>query len=153
MLYWLLMMTMMVIISNNDKLQIVSANCARRLVQTMFWLTLSEFYQTIWPIIVRRLESLNSNNQSQLAAPRAPTITAVLAASAENQYLLLPHQTIVEQVASGNSLAGQAQQTQALHHQAAETSTAAALVLAAAAAATLTNRRRSQIPVQLVRTR
>lgn len=55
MLYWLLMMIIMVVISNNDKLQIVSANCVRRLIQTMIWLTICEFYQTLWPYLIRRI--------------------------------------------------------------------------------------------------
>lgn len=56
MLYWLLMMIIMVIISNNDKLQIVSSNSIRLLIHTMIWLTVSEFYQVILPILQRRLE-------------------------------------------------------------------------------------------------
>lgn len=66
MLYWLLMMVIMVIISNNDKLQMVSTGCIRRLIQTMIWLTVSEFYQVIWPILIRRFNSTASSSSSQL---------------------------------------------------------------------------------------
>lgn len=49
-------MIIMVIISNNDKLQIVSSNSIRLLIHTMIWLTVSEFYQVILPILQKRLE-------------------------------------------------------------------------------------------------
>lgn len=62
MLYWLLMMIIMVIISNNDKLQIVSASCIRRLVQTMIWLTVGEFYLTVWPILMRKFNTNNTHH-------------------------------------------------------------------------------------------
>lgn len=55
MLYWLAMMIIMVIISNNDKLQIVSASSIRRLIQTMIWLSVSQLYLTLLPRLVERL--------------------------------------------------------------------------------------------------
>lgn len=58
MLYWLLMMLVMLIIINNDKYQIVSANCIRCLVQTMLWFTLAEIQMTLWPHLSKRLASL-----------------------------------------------------------------------------------------------
>lgn len=73
MLYWLLMMVIMVIVSNNDKLQIVSASCARRLIQTMVWLTVCEFYQTLWPYLLRRLAH---GVQVQAAAVAPPLLLA-----------------------------------------------------------------------------
>ena len=99
MLYWLLMMAIMVIISNNDKLQIVSSGSIRRLLQTMLWLTLSEFYQILWPILLQRLqqvgpalvtlasaapEAVSGPNSSQLAglASSRPAALAIAAAAA-----------------------------------------------------------------------
>lgn len=71
MLYWLLMMIIMVIISHNDKLQIVSASCVRRLIQTMIWLTICEFYQTLWPYLVRRIHLQQQQQQHQVMAAGA----------------------------------------------------------------------------------
>lgn len=65
MLYWLLMMIIMVIISHNDKLQMVSPSCVRRLIQTMIWLTVSEFYQTVWPLLLRRAQAHSQLQQAQ----------------------------------------------------------------------------------------
>jgi hypothetical protein len=82
MLYWLLMMLMMVIVSNNDKLQIVSASCVRRIIQTMFWLTLNELYQTIWPILMRQLAQQTPAAAVGLAqASKAAAVAAAAAAA------------------------------------------------------------------------
>lgn len=84
MLYWLLMMIIMVIVSNNDKLQIVSAGCVKRLIQTMIWLTVSEFYQAIWPILIRRLNPTLAPTQQVAHHHHHPAIQHL---SQHNQYL------------------------------------------------------------------
>lgn len=58
------MMIIMVIISNNDKLQIVSSSSIRLLIHTMIWLTVSELYQAIWPMLIRR--TLDSSSLHQI---------------------------------------------------------------------------------------
>lgn len=77
MLYWLLMMIIMLVIINNDKYQIVSANCIQCLVQMMLWFTLAEFHLTLWPILARRVPTLGSMGASvsQAAEKSLPTHT------------------------------------------------------------------------------
>lgn len=82
-------MVIMLIIINNDKYQIVSANCIRCLVQMMLWFTLAEFHLTLWPILVRRVPILGSMGSSSAiqATDKSPAMQTTDQLNRNHQFL------------------------------------------------------------------